>query len=146
MHSVSYDCSNCQQYVKAEVFEGQEVHCPECAHVWGKFSDIANIFEQCPHCSCRQFYIQRDFNQALGCLILLVGIILVSMTKGISLPVFWLIDYFLYRRVEPMVICYQCGSEYRGFEIPETFKTFMHHIGIKYDNKRAKKKKSSSAK
>jgi len=141
MFAIGYECEQCRTYVKTEVFEGQTVHCPQCAHPWGVIDNTLNVFEQCQHCQCRQFYSQKDFNQALGCLILLIGIVLVPFTKGISLPVFWLMDLYLHRRVKAMVICYQCGTEYRGFSIPSSLKSFMHHIGVKYDNKHKKSQK-----
>ena len=98
--------------------------------------DPEKIFEMCPFRRCRQFYVQRDFNRGVGCLIVLVGILLVPKTYGLSLPVFALIDWLCYRRVQAMVICYRCGAEYRGFAIPPRFKSYMHHIGLRYDKYR----------
>ena len=111
------------------------VQCPGC----GKFSKApdshAGRIEKCPACGCSQFYLQKDFNQALGCLVMLVGIVLVPFTYGISMIVFAGIDWLLFRKVPTMVVCYKCGGDIRGLEPPEHLKPFMHHIGVKYDRK-----------
>jgi hypothetical protein len=72
----------------------------------------------------------------MGCLIMLIGILLVPKTYGFSLPVFCLIDGLIYKSVPTMINCYRCGSEFRGIPGKERFKPFMHHIGLKYDKYR----------
>lgn len=98
---------------------------------------LKTIFDVCPVCRCRQFYLAKDFNQAVGCLVIAVGIMCVPFTYGLSLPVFAVVDWFLFWKVKTMIVCYQCGSEFRGFEISQHLKSFQHHIGLKYDKKRA---------
>ncbi len=99
-------------------------------------NDLDQIFQTCPVCPGKQFYLDKDFNQALGCAIMLLGIVFVPMTYGLSLPAMALIDWLLYRRIPFMAICYRCGAEFRGFTFPEHFKPFLHHIGSKYDRYR----------
>ena len=43
-----------------------------------------------------------------------MGAVLVPFTYGLSLPVVFLIDLILYRRVADMAVCYLCRAEYRG--------------------------------
>ena len=52
-------------------------------------------FEKCPACESSHFYLQKDFNKILGCGIIIVGIIFVPMTYGLSLAVVALIDWLL---------------------------------------------------
>ena len=149
MLSLAYTCGQCRQYSKVEIIEKKALSCPKCAKQWGVCEDVMTVLASskiglkeswgCPICQCRQFYVQKDFNQALGCLVIFIGIVLVPWTYGLSLPVFWLIDFILHRKVAPMVICYQCGCEFRGFAIPQQLKPFMHHIGVKYDRKEKSK-------
>ena len=134
--TITVDCSSCHKPVTIGVTEGAAFQCPECRTQLGKTDSFANIFDGCPVCQCRQFYIQKDFNRGLGCLIVLIGIILVPKTYGASLPVCAAIDWLLYRRYPTMVICYKCAAEYRGFSVPKGLKPFMHHIGLKYDKYR----------
>lgn len=136
MKTISLHCPECRSYQTLDVKERQDLRCPQCTHVWGKFETDAEVFEHCPCCGCRQFYITKDFNQALGCLVMAVGIVLVPWTFGLSLPVFAFIDWLLYRRVPVVTCCYRCGAEFRGFPPSKEFKPFMHHIGLKYDKYR----------
>ena len=138
MYSVSRDCDLCGRYVTVEISTNERVSCPFCSKSWGAI-DEKTAFEICPFCQCKQFYVQKDFNRALGCLVMLIGILLVPITYGLSLPVFSAIDWFLYRRVQTMVVCYRCGAEFKGFAIPSHFKNFMHHIGEKYEREEKKK-------
>ena len=137
MKSISRHCPQCKQYATIEMHEQSALVCPQCSHSWGKADTLSEMFDYCPVCQCRQFYTSKDFNQFAGCLIMLVGIVLVPFTYGLSLPVFALGDWLLVKRVEALINCYKCGSEFRGFtgEI-KRFKPFIHHIGLKYDKYR----------
>ena len=136
MPSISRQCPQCKKYSQIELASAQEIHCTECQARWGQIESLEKIFEHCPLCSCRQFYLDKDFNQILGCLIMLCAIILVPFTYGLSLAVFALIDFLLRRRIRSMVVCYRCGAEFRGFTAPAHLKPFLHHIGLKYDKTR----------
>lgn len=136
MKTISRHCPQCRSYQAIEPKQNEDLKCPQCANVWGKFENDASVFERCPCCTCRQFYITKDFNQALGCVVMACGIVLVPWTYGLSLPVFALIDWLLYRQVPVVTCCYRCGSEFREFPSNKDFKPFMHHIGLKYDKYR----------
>ena len=136
MSSIARHCPQCKQYMPAQKKEDGGLFCPSCHQEWGKIDNPQNIFDHCPICQCRQFYVTKDFNQFIGCLIMLVGIVLVPWTYGLSLPVFALLDWLLHKRVKSVIVCYKCGSEFHDFEIPKHFKPFLHHIGLKYDKYR----------
>jgi len=67
---------------------------------------------------------------------MIVGISLVPFTYGLSLPVFALIDWYLHKKIPTIINCYKCGCEFRGFANKKKFKSFLHHIGLKYDKYR----------
>ncbi len=137
MKSISRHCPQCKQYVTVELLEHAALNCPHCGALWGKVATLKEIFDYCPACQCRQFYASKDFSQSVGCFIMLVGIAFVPFTYGLSLPGFALIDWFLAGRVDPLVNCYKCGSEFRGFGAQSRdLKPFQHHIGLKYDKYR----------
>lgn len=136
MPTISRFCPHCKKYVRLNVTNGKELECSYCHDKWGRVDQIENIFDRCPICTCRQFYTDKDFNQVIGFVVMAIGIILVPKTYGLSLPVFALIDWLIYRRVPKLVACYRCGCEFRGFIIPSQLKPFMHHIGLKYDKYR----------
>lgn len=135
--SVGLHCKGCGKY-SLIVPDNGRLSCPACQRQAGRIEGAFD-FESCPLCECRQFYAQKDFNQALGCLVMLLGIVLVPWTYGLSLPVFALVDWLMYRRIETIAVCYRCGSEFKGLPVPKHLKNFMHHIGEKYE-RRAKNK------
>ena len=141
-------CSHCQQYREISLTLGPKtsekipvispvlLNCPGCGKEWGRVRNQNDLFDYCPVCECRQFYLSKDFNQLTGCIIMFIGIILVPWTYGLSLPVFALVDWLLYRRVASIINCYRCGSEFKGMSTDKRFKSFLHHIGLKYDKYR----------
>ena len=136
MPTIARHCPQCKKYSILEAADNKTLTCPSCQNLWGNVSSVQGIFERCPMCTCRQFYTVKDFNQIIGFLVMGIGIVLVPKTFGLSLPVFALIDWLIYRYVPTLVACYRCGGEFRGFETPKQLKAFMHHIGLKYDKYR----------
>jgi hypothetical protein len=129
MPTISRFCPGCNS-------DDTTLECWDCNLKWGKLEKMDQVFDRCPICTCRQFYTDKDFNQVIGFIIMGIGIVFVPLTYGLSLPVFAFIDWLIYKRVPKLVACYRCGSEFRGFPIPERLKPFMHHIGLKYDKYR----------
>src|SRR6185369_12707073 len=92
-----------------------DLACPNC----GVSRPVASTgwsesaVEVCPLCGCRHLYRQRDFNRALGCTLVAIGAALVPWTFGLSLPVFGLVDLWLYRRLKDAPVCYRCDTAYR---------------------------------
>ena len=136
MPGISRHCPHCKQYGSVDVKPQLILVCPHCAKEWGKVDALENVFEFCPVCQGRQFYVSKDFNQAIGCLIMSIGIVLVPLTYGLSLPIFALVDWLLHKRVPSLINCYKCGTEFRDFSPPKPFRPFLHHIGLKYDKYR----------
>ncbi len=133
MPTISRFCPQCKKYARLNALDDKALICPHCQNLWGTIERVEAIFERCPMCTCRQFYTDKDFNQVLGFLIMAVGIMLVPLTYGLSLAVFALIDWLIYRKVAQLAACYRCGGEFRGFNIPSQLKPFMHPIGLKND-------------
>ena len=136
MPSIARFCPQCKKYALIPVVNSQDLACSHCHQPWGKFKDIEEAVQKCPICACRQFYTDKDFNQVVGWIIMAAGIALVPMTYGLSLPFIAAIDWLIYKKVPKMIVCYRCGSEFRGFPLPGPLKPFMHHIGLKYDKYR----------
>lgn len=134
MASVSKECEECGEYYSGDA-NGKEITCPNCGNEAIQVSADKFSFDTCICCNCNQFYRRKDFNQLLGCLIIIVGALLVPITYGLSLVVVLLVDLILYRRVAELIVCYKCGAEFRGFgPIPEIVELFNHHIGELYEN------------
>lgn len=71
----------------------------------------------CAACGDDKLYIQKDFNRALGCLIVGVGAALVPWTYGLSLAACALLDLVAYRMLPMITVCYICGTRYRGLPL-----------------------------
>ncbi|MBI4558612.1 MAG: hypothetical protein HY706_13615 [Candidatus Hydrogenedentes bacterium] len=134
MPSVTADCDACGRHFSAAAIPGDRCACPNCGKEW-TIPDDTGIFTKCIFCDCPKFYVQKDFNQTLGCLILLVGIILVPWTYGLSLPLLWGLDLLMRRRTPNMGVCYRCRNEFRGFRIPEKLRDFHHFTAEQFEKK-----------
>ena len=133
---IGYSCPQCRQYFQQEITNQSGVSCTHCKAILGKFQSAEFSFEQCPICQCRQYYLSKNFNQFFGCVIMLIGIILVPWTYGLSLPFFAAIDWIIHKKVATIANCYRCGCEFHQATFPEHLKPFLHHIGLKYDKYR----------
>ncbi|MFQ6677888.1 MAG: hypothetical protein ACE5D0_06155 [Fidelibacterota bacterium] len=90
-------------------------------------------FSECPSCGCKHFYHQKDFNKTAGCIIVLIGAILVPYTYGLSLMFVAVIDWLLYKRMNDEAVCYKCHKVYANVHIPDQMKEFDHHIAELYE-------------
>ena len=88
----------------------------------------------CPACGCKHLYKKKDFNQTLGCLIILIGAIFVPITYGLSLVLLFFLDLLLYSRVKYSIECYKCKTEYKNIVVPKNMTSFDHHIAEIYEN------------
>ena len=123
---------NCE-ICKVEKSFLEAIHCDECNEP-NLFKEDLN-FSVCPICGCKDLYRKKDFNQVLGCIIILIGAILVPLTYGISLLVLSLLDFLLYQRVKDSIECYGCKSEYKNIHVPTEIKSFNHHKAELYETK-----------
>ena len=96
---------------------------------WNNFMS----FEKCPACGGSHFYIQKDFNKIFGCGIIVIGIVFVPMTYGLSLAIVAFIDWLLYKQVPDSVVCYKCKGEFFGIKpIPITI-SFWQYFGFLFN-------------
>ena len=76
----------------------------------------------CPWCATTDLYIQKDFPQGLGLLIVIVGFAISTVFWYLEMPIVTylvllssaLLDMFLYYRVPDVTICYRCLSQVAG--------------------------------
>ena len=132
-------CLQCGLPFPAEIAaEISPLACPHCAHerpvaVEG-WTEADKRVEICPLCGCKHLYRQRDFNRAWGCGLILLGAIFVPWTYGLSLVALSLVDVWLYRRLQPVVVCYKCDTVYRDAQPLERQNDFdlLKHDVLKY--------------
>ena len=71
--------------------------------------------DTCAVCGRDLFFVQKDFNRALGCAVLAAGAVTSVFTYGLSLVAAAAVDWVLYYRLPEVTVCYFCNSLYRGF-------------------------------
>ena len=93
----------------------------------------ARVVDRCPRCAGEQMYVQRDFNQRAGLLIVIVGAALAPFTPYYSsLFVAAAVDAVLYAVLPEITICYRCGTHFRGFRRNPKHEAFDLHIAEQY--------------
>ena len=141
---IDLDCEDCGHRMIATVEGETGFVCPSCKRLYPVTEAHQNL-QRCPVCDCTRFYAQKDFNQAVGCTIMLAGAALVPLTYGISLPVVFGIDWLLHRRVPDMAVCYVCRSEYRGFPMGDRMQGFRHHMAEGFEKRREERRQRRTA-
>jgi hypothetical protein len=100
--------------------------------------------ERCAFCGNRAFFLQKDFDQRLGCL-------LMGISLAIALYVGWrfgwiyftpallasvVVDWIVAARIRPVTICYRCDAEYRDLPVNPRHKGWDPHVGERYAAKK----------
>ena len=140
---VRYYCGEC---LTARDFaspfpEAGEHACAQCGRKFHwDFGASTGADFPCAFCGNRAFFLQKDFDQRLGCLIMaasLAGALVVGWRVGWIwfTPVLLatvLIDWIVAARIRPLAICYRCDAEYRDLADPSHYKAYDPHIAERY--------------
>ena len=91
------------------------------------------VVERCTACDNTQLYVQRDFNQRAGLVIVVIGAALAPFTPYYSsLFVAAAIDAVLYMVLPEITVCYRCQAHFRGFAQNPQHEVFDLHIAEQY--------------
>ena len=90
------------------------------------------MITSCPSCGAKDFYLQKDFPRKIALTIVILGIMTVPWTYGLSLLIVALIDFILFRKVPWMTVCYKCRAEYRSYPLNPSHKEFDRHTDELY--------------
>jgi len=125
---IQFKCRSCDGEISLGPEPVEGVACPSCkttnplrvSSSLAKWKKVTG----CVACGHTDFYIQKDFNRALG--VSLVGAGILASTYFFhyrqpflamaSLVVTALIDLLIYALVGNVSVCYSCHAVYRGFE------------------------------
>jgi DNA-directed RNA polymerase subunit RPC12/RpoP len=123
--------------------EAGEFACAKCGRAFAaQFPDKAEPMpvERCAFCGNRSFFLQKDFDQRLGCLFLAVSL-------GLALLIGWrwgwiwftpallatvVVDWIVAARVRPVTICYRCDAEYRDVPLHPRHRGYAPHVAERY--------------
>ena len=100
--------------------------------------------EQCAFCGNRVFFLQKDFDQRLGCLIMGASLA-IALFVGWKAGWIWftpvllvsvVIDWIVAARIRPVTICYRCDAEYRDVPTNPNHKGYDPHIAERFGERK----------
>jgi hypothetical protein len=132
---IAFTCPGCGREATSGL-EGRGL-CPHCGaktalEISASLRE-SRIVDLCPRCTGDRLYVQRDFNQKAGLLIVIVGAVLAPFTPYYSsLFVAAAVDAVLYAVLPEITVCYRCGTHFRGFRRNPKHQAFDLHIAEQY--------------
>jgi hypothetical protein len=96
--------------------------------------------EKCGFCGNRAFFVQRDFDQRIGCAIMAASIA-AALFVGSRWGWIWftpvllatvLIDWALAATIGPVTICYRCDAEFRDVVGNPRHRPYDPHVAERY--------------
>jgi hypothetical protein len=136
-------CADCLTARDFAAPETGELACAKCGKAYTVDPTGAagpEGLERCVFCGNRSFFLQKDFDQRLGCLIMGVSLA-AAFLAGWKLgwiyftPVLLatvLVDWIVASRVRPVTICYRCDAEYRDLPVHPRHKGYDPHVAERY--------------
>lgn len=129
---VQITCSNCTSSIEVMPdAKASKVACTICQQVMDvKFDhqhEAALLFD-CPVCTRKDFYKQKDFNRKIGVLLFIIAAILSIWTYGLSLLLLYLVDLFLFRKLAMVAICYKCLTNFRRVKNIGEIRDYDHEM------------------
>lgn len=117
MMEVTLTCSECGSGIHVHPdLAATSAKCSVCSNeMTVKFNEdhIAGNLIDCPCCERKDFYSQKDFNRKIGVTLFVIASILSIWTYGISFIVLYALDFFLFRKLSMVAVCYKCNTLFR---------------------------------
>ncbi len=130
--NVTITCENCGSGINVIPDQkASQAKCEICEHLTDvKFTeqDEASNLCQCPVCSRKDFYQQKDFNRKIGVALFVIAAIASIWTYGLSLVALWLVDLILFRKLGNIAICYKCQTIFRKVSNIDKIRPFDHEM------------------
>jgi hypothetical protein len=133
------DCLTAGQHGEADSGTYSCAGCGRAYEVRGGVLGPAGV-ERCAFCGNRAFFLQKDFDQRIGCLIMAVSLA-VALWVGWKFGWIWftpvllatvVVDWIVAARIQPVTICYRCDGEYREVPIHPRHRAHDPHIAERY--------------
>ena len=137
-----YYCPDC---LTARDFSGGESGDYSCAKCGRAFSlsapgAVSGPLERCAFCGNRAFFVQKDFDQRLGCLAMAISLGLAALV-GWRFGWIWftpvllatvLVDWAIAARIRTVTICYRCDAEYRDAGSNRRHRAYDPHVAERF--------------
>lgn len=125
---LSFECPECKAVNRVPNAEtAAEFTCAQCRHhrEAKPGSVTPDGLCHCPYCGTDKLYVQKDFPQGLGLVIVIAGFALATYFWYIVRPMATyavllgsaLVDLVLWKKVPDVVICYRCLGQMRGPDV-----------------------------
>jgi hypothetical protein len=136
-------CPSCLESRDHSASEGGEFTCGKCGTPYAvRLEDVVAgaPIERCAFCGNRAFFVQKDFDQRLGCL-LMAASLGVALFAGWKFGWIWftpvllasvLVDWIVARRIGAVTICYRCDAEYRDLPLNPRHRGYDPHVAERY--------------
>jgi len=142
-----YYCPDCLTSREHAEGESGEFSCAKCGRAQAaRLADSMGPqgVERCGFCGNRAFFLQKDFDQRIGCLFM-------GLSLGVALFVGWkfgwiwftpvllatvVVDWIVATRMRPVTICYRCDAEYRDVALNPRHRGYDPHVGERYAEKK----------
>ena len=136
----------CPQCMTSSEFAGMEAGdftCGKCAAPYNaRFDGVLGPagVERCAFCGGRAFFLQKDFDQRLGCLFIGASLA-IALFVGWKAGWIWftpvllatvVVDWIFAARIKPVTICYRCDAEYREMPLNPRHRGYDAHIAERY--------------
>jgi len=141
----------CPDCFTARDFDGDEAPgeaaCAKCGKRFALDPPVAvgaNGLERCAFCGNRAFFLQKDFDQRLGCAIMALSLA-VALFVGWRFGWIWftpvllatvVVDWIVAARIRPVTICYRCDAEYRDVAVNPRHRGYDPHVAERYAAKK----------
>ena len=142
-----YYCPDCLTGRDLGGDEAGELACAKCGKAFPVNLAGAvgpNGVERCAFCGNRAFFLQKDFDQRLGCAIMALSLA-VALFVGWRFGWIWftpvllatvLVDWIVAARIRPVTICYRCDAEYRDVAVNPRHRGYDPHVAERYAAKK----------
>ena len=143
-----YYCPDCMTSRDHAEGEAGEFACAKCGRAYAASSRGSSVgsegVERCAFCGNRAFFLQKDFDQRLGCLFMAISLGS-ALFVGWKLGWIWftpvllatvLVDWIVAARVRPVTICYRCDAEYRDVTTNPRHRGYDPHVAERYAEKK----------
>jgi hypothetical protein len=144
---VRYYCPQCVTARNVDRLEAGEFACESCGRPGAlRFESVLGPrgIERCAFCGGRAFFLQKDFDQRLGCLLMAISLA-AALFAGWKLGWIWftpvllvsvVVDWIVATRVRPVTICYRCDAEYREAPPNPRHRGYDPHVAERYAAKK----------
>ena len=142
-----YYCADCLTAREHAETDTGDFACAKCGKAYAaRFEGVLSPegVEQCAFCDNHSFFLQKDFDQRLGCLIMGVSLA-VALFVGWKFGWIWftpvllatvVVDWIVAAKIRPVTICYRCDAEYREMPVHPRHKGYDPHVAERFAEKK----------